>query len=345
MSLVDRLMPTLEEIAARSGVSRSTVSRVVNNDPHVSDRTRAKVQAVIRELNYRPNVAARSLAAGRTRVLGLVIPTGVSMLFTDPYFGILIQGVSTRCTAQDHSVMLWLAEPAYERRTIHQVLSNGLIDGVIVSSMLTDDPIVESLMEAELPFVLVGRYPGDHDVSYVDVDNRASARQIVNHLLRLEHRRLGTITGPLDVIAGADRLAGYQEALALHNVPSDPTLVVEGDFTEDGGYYAMQQLIDGEPDAVFVASDTMALGALRLLREINLSVPGDVALTGFDDMPFAARTQPPLTTVRQPIRRLGSTAVDILIDLVEQRNVASQRVILPTELVIRESCGALLRQT
>ncbi|MGC9399487.1 MAG: LacI family DNA-binding transcriptional regulator [Anaerolineae bacterium] len=336
-------MPTLEEIAARSGVSRSTVSRVVNNDPHVSKKTRQKVMNIIREMNYRPNVAARSLAAGRTQVLGLVIPIGVSMLFTDPYFGILIQGVSAQCMSRDHTVMLWLAEPAYERRTIHQMLANSLIDGVIVSSMLIDDPIVEALREAEMPFVLVGRYPGECDVSYVDVDNRASARQIVNHLLRLGHQRVGTITGPLDTIAGADRLKGYREALTLHRLPFDPALVAEADFTEEGGYYAMQQLLSQQPQAVFVASDTMAVGALRRLEEADLSVPQDVALAGFDDMPFAARSRPPLTTVRQPIRRLGSTAVDILIDLVEHPDSDSQHVILPTELVIRESCGALQR--
>ncbi|MDY0020706.1 MAG: LacI family DNA-binding transcriptional regulator, partial [Anaerolineae bacterium] len=141
-------MPTLEEIAELSGVSRSTVSRVINNDPHVSKDTREQVMALVKELNYQPNAVARSLAAGHTRILGLVIPAGVTALFSDPYFPILIQGVTAACTARDHSVMLWLAEPEYERRTIRQVLHNGMVDGVIVSSMLIDDPIVKSLKEA-----------------------------------------------------------------------------------------------------------------------------------------------------------------------------------------------------
>src|SRR6185369_12040782 len=143
----------LEEIARLSHKSRSTVSRVINNDPHVSDETREQVMEVVQRLNFHPNAAARS------RVLGLVIPTGVSSLFTDPYFPLLVQGVSSACNAHDHSVMLWLAEPEYERRTIGKVMHGGLIDGVILASVLTNDPLLQALTEGDLPFVLVGRQP------------------------------------------------------------------------------------------------------------------------------------------------------------------------------------------
>jgi LacI family transcriptional regulator len=333
-------MPTLEEIAKLSGVSRSTVSRVINDDPHVSEGTRARVLSIVRKLNYQPNVAARSLATGRTSVLGLVIPTGVSNLFSDPYFSLLIQGVSSACNANDHSVMLWLAEPEYERRTIHKVLHNGLVDGVIVSSMIMDDPIVEALRASELPFILVGRHPSAPEVNYVDVDNVNGAREIVTHLLRLNYRRIATVTGPLNAVAGVDRYTGYREALRARGVRPDSELVAEGDFTEDGGYFAMKRLLPQQPEAVFVASDNMALGAARAVREAGLRIPEDVAFAGFDDVPLAARMQPPLTTIRQPIQSLGSVAAKTLMDLVTHPDDGPHHIVLPIQLVIRSSCGA-----
>jgi LacI family transcriptional regulator len=336
--------PNLEQVAKLSRVSRSTVSRVVNNDPNVSDATRERVMGVIRQLNYQPHAAARSLAAGRTRIIGLVIPMGVAALFTDPYFPQLIQGISGACNARDHSVMLWLAEPDYERRIIGQILHGGQIDGVILASQLNDDPIGQALIEGGLPYVMVGRDPRRAEAHYVDVDNRNGARDAVAHLLRLGYRRVATITGPHDMIAGVDRREGYLAALRERGVRADPALAVEGDFTETGGYVAMQRLLPHQPEAVFVASDTMALGALRALREAGQRVPHDVAVVGFDDMPFATRTSPPLTTVRQPISRTGAMAAEALIDLIENADESPRRLVLPTELVIRESCGVNLRQ-
>ncbi len=333
----------LEEIAKLSGVSRSTVSRVVNNDPNVGEATRERVLKIIQQANYHPNVAARGLAAGRTRILGLVIPMGVSALFTDPYFPLLIQGVSAACNTHDHSVMLWLADPEYERRTIRQVMHGGMVDGVIVASMRMEDPIVQALIEGDLPFILVGRHPTNDGVSYVDVDNQTSTREAVTHLLRLGHRRVATITGPVTMIAGADRRDGYLAALKDRGLAVEPELIVEGDFTESGGYAAMQQLLPRQPEAVFVASDAMAVGVLRAMREVGCRAPDDIALVSFDDMPFAAHAEPPLTTVRQPTHRVGVVAAETLIDLIEDPESGPRRIILPTELVIRASCGASQR--
>ena len=335
---------TLEEIARQAGVSRSTVSRVMNDHPSVDQGTRARVRLVAEKLNYQPNVAARSLAAGRTNILGLVIPMGVAALFTDPYVPLLIQGISSACNANDHSVMLWLAEPEYERRTIRQVLQGGLIDGVILASALMDDPMLEALQRRGLPFIMVGRLPTDNEISYVDVDNVNSAREMVAYLLRLGYRRVATIAGPTNMIAGSDRLQGYRLALRNRGVTPDPTLIVEADFTEEGGYIAMQRLLPQAPEAVFVASDAMAVGAMRALRDAGLRVPQDVAIAGFDDIPFAARTDPPLTTVRQPIQRMGSVAAETLIDMISHPHPQPRRMILPTELVIRESSGPNLNR-
>jgi LacI family transcriptional regulator len=313
---------------------------VVNNQQNVDPGTRVKVLAVANSLNYQPNIAARGLAAGRSRVLGLVIPMGVSTLFADPYYPLLIQGISSACNEHDHSVMLWLADPEYERRTISQILRGGLIDGVIVASALMDDAVCEALRKDCKPFILIGRHLTDASISYVDVDNVGSAREMVAHLLRLGHRKVATISGPERMIAGSDRLQGYLLALRDRSLRPDSNLIIEGDFTETGGYASMQRLLPFKPDAVFAASDASAIGALRAIRDAGLRVPDDIGVAGFDDMPFAARADPPLTSVRQPISRAGSLAVETLIDLVAHPNSPPRRTILPTELIIRSSCGS-----
>ncbi len=241
-------MATLEEIARLSGVSRSTVSRVINNDPHVSEETRARVLEVVVRLNYQPNAIARSLAAGKTHVLGLIIPKRVVEVFSDPYFPILLQGAFAACNARDYAMTLWMADPADEIRFITKVLNNGLLDGVIISSMVLDDPLVTALNASKLPFVLVGRHPNAPEVSYVDVDNISSAQMAVEHLYRLGYRRIATITGMLDTISGVDRRQGYENALRIHAIPVDPDLIMEGGFSEAGGEAA-----DGRGRAACVA--------------------------------------------------------------------------------------------
>lgn len=321
-----------------SGVSRSTVSRVINGDPHVNEQTRARVQGVIQSVNFQPNLAARGLAAGRTKVIGLVIPTGVTAIFSDPYFPLVIQGVASACNAGGYSVMLWLAEPEYERNTISQILYNSLIDGVIVSSMQMNDPLIERLFESQRPFITIGRHPTNEQINYVDVDNRAGAYQGVSYLLRTGHRRIAVINGPENTIASWDRFHGYQDALRERGLPLIHELVAQGDFSDPGGYLAMKRLLPHRPDAVFVASDAMAFACMRAIQEAGLCIPDDIAVLGFDDIPAAATTKPPLTTVRQPIQRTGSIAAEMLIDMIEHPDPQPRRVVLPTELVIRSSC-------
>lgn len=333
----------LETIARLSGVSRSTVSRVINNSPRVSEETRRKVLDIIHQTNFQPNIAARSLASGCTRILGLVIPTAVSNLFVDPYFPLLIQGITAACNARDYSMMLWLADAEYERRMMRQILYSGLIDGVLLASMPENDPMLEALREAKRPFVVQGRDPHHSDVAFVDVDNLESSRQATLHLARLRRRRIAHITGPLNTAVGKDRRQGYEQALQLSGLNYSPALVAEGDFSYEGGYQAMLRLLPHNPDAVFVASDTMARGAMRAVIENGLAIPEDIAMVGFDDMPFAAQMAPPLTTVRQPVQRMGSVAAETLIELIENPNAKPLGIRLPTELVIRASCGFALR--
>jgi LacI family transcriptional regulator len=334
---------TLEDVARLSNVSRSTVSRVINADVNVKEETRRKVLNVIQSINFQPNLAARGLATGRTSVIGVVIPAGVSVIFSDPYFPQFIQGVSSACNNRNYSVMLWLAEPEYERRMISRILHNGLVDGVVVAKTLMNDPIVNSLFESKMPFILIGRHP-TMDVNYLDVDNLQAGRKATLHLLRLGYKRVATITGSQDQIVGYDRYQGYMEALQDYGRPLKPELVVEGDFTDEGGYNAMARLIPQKPDAVFAASDMMAYGAMRAIYEAKLRIPEDVAVLGFDDLPASSKTTPPLTTVRQPVLQMGIKAVEVLINLIENDIKSTQQVILDTELVVRETCGASLRR-
>jgi LacI family transcriptional regulator len=206
-----------------------------------------------------------------------------------------------------------------------------------------DDPIVSKLLREGIPFVMVGRYP-DEGVNYVDIDNIGGARMAVEHLIRLGHRRIATIAGPLNMPAGRDRLLGYRRALAAHHIPTEENLIAEGDFSRESGMMCMQKLLPASPTAVFVASDMMAAGALRTIRRVDLQVPDDIALVGFDDVSTAATVEPSLTTVRQPIERLGSMATEVLLGVLNGSSEArtpAHKIIIPTELVIRESCGAL----
>jgi LacI family transcriptional regulator len=295
---------------------------------------------VIAETGYHPDPAARSLAGRKSGMIGLVIPLEIQSMFADPFFPTLIQAISSACNARDYILSLIIFNSKEEERAlIPKITRNQLFDGVIVASSRTGDLLIEQLLGNEVPFVLHGRHE-DPRVSYVDADNAAGAYAAVSHLARLGRSRIATVTGPSNSAAAADRKRGYMSALTDRGHSIDEALVVSGDFSESSGYEAMQQLLPAKPDAVFVASDTMALGALRALRETGTRVPLDVALVGFDDMPYAATATPPLTTVRQPIDQTGSLAVDILFDISQNGREPARRTVMPTELVIRRSCGA-----
>lgn len=331
---------TLEEVAELAGVSRSTVSRVINDSPHVREATREKVWKAVNASGYQPHAAARSLVTNRTGIVGLLIPEAVTTLFSDPFFLMLIQGIAGACNHHHYHLMLSVFTDREDGEDPYrQVLGSGYLDGVVIASTTLDDPLIPRLLQDEIPFVSVGRYPDDQ-ASYVDVDNIGGARKAVEHLVESGHQRIATITGPQRMIAGWDRLAGYREALVSHDLPVDDSLVAEGDFTEEGGRAAMQHLLPRNPDGVFVASDTMALGALKALREADVQVPQDIAIVGFDDMPYAATAAPPLTTLRQPVRRIGSLALETLLDIVENGLDPVRRTVVPAELVVRASCGA-----
>jgi LacI family transcriptional regulator len=328
---------TLEEVARLAGVSRSTVSRVINEHPSVKAETRQLVWEAIRQSGYRPHAVARSLVTKRTQIVGMVIPEVVSNLFTDPFFPILLRGATETCNEHGYQLMLSLFSSSADRQEIYQgLVQNAYLDGVIVASAAVDDPLISDLLRDGMPFVAVGRSPIER-VHSVDVDNVGGTEMAMAHLISLGHRRIGTITGRPDMTAGQDRLEGYRRALTAHGITIDEDLIADGDFTESSGMAGMQRLLQAEPSAVFVASDMMAVGALRALRQAGLRVPQDISLVSFDDIPIASATEPPLTTVRQPIGRMATLAVETLLDLIEVPGSGPRRIVLPTELVIRES--------
>ncbi|MFF1559348.1 LacI family DNA-binding transcriptional regulator [Streptomyces sp. NPDC058279] len=330
--------PTLEEVAVRAGVGRGTVSRVINGSSKVSEHTRAVVEAAVAELGYVPNRAARALAANRTDAIALVIPEPEARFFAEPYFSDVVRGVGATLAETDVQLVLTLAGGERQRRRLAQYLSGHRVDGVLLVSVHAGDPLPELLTELGIPAVISGRRSADETLPCVDSDNLAGAAGAVRHLLGRGRRSIATITGPPDVYGAQCRLDGYRQALAAAGHPADEALIATGDFTEEGGRRAMRELLERRPalDAVFAASDVMAAGARLELRAAGRRIPRDVALVGFDDSVVARHMDPPLTSVRQPIEEMGRTMARLLLERIAG-GPGDTAVVLPTELVVRES--------
>jgi DNA-binding LacI/PurR family transcriptional regulator len=325
---------TLDDVAALSGVSRATVSRVINGGP-ASETMQRHVQAVLDGTDYRPNAAARTLVTGHSGVVGVVIHLDPHLLFSDPYFSQLLQGIADQLAEQGVGMMLWLGNRT-KQETLDHILGMGLLDGVIVTANTREDPLVDGLLASPLPTVLIGHRSADRSASYVDIDHVAAAAMVTSHLVSLGRRRIGHITGRRGTVAGEDRIEGYRRAMHRAGLSTDG-LMVDGDFNRPSGTVGAVRLLDRGIDALFCGNDAMASGALDAIRERGLRVPDDVALAGFDDLEFAAHLDPPLTTVRQGVRQQGSEAALALFDLMSDPGAGPRRVILPTELVIRQS--------
>ncbi|MDX1691710.1 MAG: LacI family DNA-binding transcriptional regulator [Acidimicrobiia bacterium] len=330
----------LEEIGKLAGVSRSTVSRVINGESNVSPEARARVEAVIAETGYRPHAAARSLASNRTGVVGLVIPSAVATLFDDPYFGRLILGVSNATQLAGTTLSLFLFREESEESAIgSRVIGPGLVDGLIVTATRMGDPLIDELVDVGMPFVIVGRPDDGRPVFSVDADNRGGARCAALHLASHGYRRVGMISPPSNTTAGVDRRAGFLEGAADADLDVSG-LLHEGDWSEASAHAAMAQMLESSSvEAVFVGSDRMAVGALRAIREAGLRCPEDVAVISFDGLLPPSQTMPRLTSVAQPVTDVGERAAALLNAVIEGELTTPEQIVLPTELVIRESCG------
>ncbi|TNM29428.1 LacI family DNA-binding transcriptional regulator [Streptomyces sedi] len=334
-----RQRPTIHDVARVAGVSRGTVSRVLNGGHHVSPAAAEAVNAAIRRTGYVVNRHARSLITGRSGSAAFLLTEPQERFFEDPNFNVLLRGCTQALAAHDIPLLLMIAGSRDEQRRIVRYVTAGHVDGVLLVSSRTGDPVAAQLARAGTPVVACGKPmdPRAGRLAHVAADDREGAREMVRHLLSAGRRRIATIAGPQDTPGGVDRLAGYREVLAEAGLPFQETLVETGDYGRAGGRACAERLLARHPDvdALFVASDLMARGALEALGDAGRSVPDDVAVGGFDDSSAALASAPALTTVRQPWDRISQEMVRVLLDRIAGEDTSA--VILPTELVVRET--------
>ncbi len=331
--------PTLDEVAAHAGVGRGTASRVINGSPQVSERTKAAVLKAVEELGYVPNQAARTLVTRRTGTVALVIAESEERIFGEPFFAGVVRGISNALNDASRQLVLSLVQGDDQATRLGAYLGRQHVDGVLLLSLHDDGAFPVDLGSRGIPMVLGGRSQLWDTASYVDVDNRGGAHQAVSYLIKTGRRTIATITGPRGMASGRDRHDGYVDALTEEGIASDPDLIEAGDFSEQSGRDAMEALLARRPDidAVFAASDLMAMGAMRTLTKHGKVIPQDVAVVGFDGTAGSETTEPPLTTVRQPLVRLGQEMAAMVLRRIEEPDLPAEQLILPVELVVRSS--------
>ena len=334
---------TIKDVAAQAGVSYQTVSRVLNAKGEVAEETRARIQAAIDALEYRPSAIARSLVSQRTHVLGLLTAD-----FSDYTHARIIEGAEMEARRRGYLTFVSGGEHGPDGEPLTSPLfSQHQTDGLLIvyHGADRDQYAIFEQIPRDLPLVTIGYAPGRPGVATVGVQNLEGGRQATEHLLHLGHRRIATITGPMQMYASKERRQGYAEALQAAGLAVDGALTVEGDWSSDSGYRATRQLLArAEFTALFVQNDRMAMGALQALRQQGRRVPEAVAVVGFDDIPSTPYFDPPLTTVHQPTYELGEAAVGLLIDLINGETAPATPTRLPTPLVVRCSCGAAQMQ-
>lgn len=328
---------TMQDIAKKAGVSKSTVSRALNNDPRIKVQTREKILKIAGEMNYRPHHMAQALAKKRTNIIGVMIPK-TPRTVTDPFFLEFLGGIGEETSRRGFSLML----PNFERgeeKEFQEFLSRHNVDGFILTEPEIGDRRIDYLESEDIPFVFSGNPRIDRDVFWVDADNEMGAFQAVTHLLKRGHRRIATIAGDNDLVAGVLRMEGYFRALQEAGIGVNDQLVAFGDFQEKGGYQAARELLKRglEFSAIFAANDFMAIGAMKALRERGISIPEDVAVMGFDGTFLSGHVDPPLSTVQLPIKDLGKYCAKIITSIINDGDQRKKGTLLGTRLLIRDS--------
>jgi DNA-binding LacI/PurR family transcriptional regulator len=336
---------TSEDVAKYAGVSRTTVSLVLNSVQNIkiSAATRQKVFDAASELGYVPNAMAQALVSRRTQAIGLVFTRQPHHIASDPFLPQVLDGILEVVRANNLRLLIDIIEPEHQEQAYHELVLAKRIDGIVFSGPRVDDVALVNLEKEGFPTVLMGQLPGS-DFHSVDVDNRLAAHQAVDYLISLGHRQIACITNaPASYSASSDRLIGYCEALEQAGIPYNEALVRYGDFEPESGHIQMSSLLSaGVPfTAGFVASDAVLIGANAALREHGLRIPDDISLVGFDDIAWSKYVDPSLTTIRLPAQALGYQACTMLMQILNGQSVPERNLVLPTELIIRNSCRRL----
>ena len=327
---------TIVEVAEKAGVSFGTVSRVINNDVHVKKETRERVLKVMETLGYVANRQARSLAGGKSNIIGVLVPdlgTG--------YIEEIIRGIDAELSLSDLDLILYTTHRTASKEANYVAnLAKGMVDGLLLVLPRNPADYIGTLTNRNFPFILIDHQGTGRTCPAVGATNWQGAYRATEYLIKMGHNRIGFITGSMDLGCSMDRLEGYLSALRTHHATDAPELIYEGAFFQPDGYAGASALLDlpNPPTAIFASNDIMAMGAMDAVRSRGLRIPDDVSIVGFDDIPQAAVVRPALTTVNQPLEKMGRVATQMLLDLLRQPDKEAGRIELPTELVIRDSC-------
>lgn len=340
---MDTVLMNLEDVARIAGVSRSTVSRVLNDDRRVSEAARTRVQEVIASTNYHPNAAARSLVTRRTGNVGLIFPRTFASLFANPWASQLIKGCLGSCEVEELNLMLMLEsteDPVAMAAFFERLMRGRHLDGIVLASHDIEDALIERLVGGSVPYVLVGR-DAMNIAHFVDVDNRRLARMATEHLIGHGYRNIAVITGPAILVTARDRYVGYMDALDAAGLEPHSPEPLRGEFNQRDGFLAARALLDSpaRPDAIFATNDEMAIGAIQAGRELGLRVPEDVAVMGFDDVEINRVFSTDLTTIRQPTEEIGRHAITMLAAMIDRMPSQPEQHWIDAELILRGSCG------
>jgi LacI family transcriptional regulator, galactose operon repressor len=328
---------TIVDVAAQAGVSFGTVSRVINNDVHVRKETRERVLATMQRLGFVANRQARSLAGGKSNSIGMLVPdlgTG--------YIGEIIRGIDAELSLSGLDLILYTTHRTASKESNYVTnLATGMVDGLLLVLPRSPVDFIGSLTQRRFPFVLIDHQGAGRDCPAVGATNWQGGYNATEYLIKLGHTRIGFITGSMDLGCAVDRLEGYRSALRINHIREAPELIFEGNFLQQDGYTGASALLDlpNPPTAIFASNDVMAMGAMDAVRNRGLRVPEDISIVGFDDIPQASLIHPAMTTVNQPLEKMGRVAAQMLLDLLQHPERRADRIELPTQLVVRDSCN------